>query len=189
MWPWLGHKRSSWEKGRCCHLLNLSTRSCIQKSCDGHTWLDFVEPDQNTFNFCSEAVSTAANFYYYYFFLMETPAFKALPLQELWKWHHTVLVRPLQQGIAALLLLCATGPQEKCKHTQLINPNIICTVTLIKIATTVSTVPIHQLLKLLEESSQTSVVTQLDLSENNAILQQGRLSPWRLWVCFARKKH
>lgn len=52
---------------------------------------------------------------------------------------------------------------------QLVNPNI-CTVSVIKPATTVSTATVHQLLKLLEESSQTSVVTQLDLSENNAVL-------------------
>lgn len=58
---------------------------------------------------------------------------------------------------------CHRAP-ENWRHTQLINSSIIHTVDLIKIATIV----IRQLLKLLEESSQTSVVTQRDLSDNNA---------------------
>lgn len=86
----------------------------------------------------------------------------------------------LQHSIAAFLLH-TTEPQEKCRHTQLINLNTVhilyITVTPTKTATPVSTASIHQLLKLLEESSQTSVVTQLDLNENNAILLRGRLSP------------
>lgn len=83
----------------------------------------------------------------------------------------------LLQHSTTAFLLHATEPPEKCRHTQLINLNTAHKVTPTKTATPVSAALIHQLLKLLEESSQTSVVTQLDLNENNAILLEGTLSP------------
>lgn len=66
--------------------------------------------------------------------------------------------RALREGQAHI-----TNQPEHCNST--------------KTATPVSIAQIHQLLKLLEEFPQTSVVTQLDHNENNAILLQGRLSP------------
>lgn len=81
----------------------------------------------------------------------------------------------LQHSIAALPLHTIEAP-EKCKHTGVINLNTEHKSNTHKNSYSCQHSPNPPLLKLLEESSQTSVVTQLDLNENNAILLQGRLS-------------
>lgn len=85
----------------------------------------------------------------------------------------------LQDSIAAVLLR-AMEPPEKRRHAQLINLNTVCNRNSHKNSYSCQHSPNPPAAEAMEEYSQTSVVTQLDLNENNGILLQGNFTTFTM---------